>query len=765
MTREEVLQMAKVTDNVNTIQTIINFSNDELRLALFNNPNLTKEDRKFIIDKTDFTNYDISNMLPELAESKLDTNKILVAKHNLCTSELLIKLYNNTENEELLLAICQNKNCTTDLLINISNNFYSLKQSVFDILKTRDLTEERLMNCMLKDNEIDYEFVLSHKDCTMAILEYISAKKPSNESLCDLVLSHKNISLQTLLNYITNTYWDRNPRNAWKKLCKLYPEKVTSKLIDEILSHDDIRIKNLILSHKNCSTDTLVNNFPKYISKEDFDIIQNLKSRDLTTDQISTLLRRINSIKNIDFVFDLDACTPELFEFAIKKVKDDSSDVQKIISHKNFPTEIIPKVINLNQDICKVFIKQFKDKIDIYAYVNSNYLDKNKKQNIIENTNSVITLINLVNNDYSEPALDKLSTMSMSEKDFQLLTSNFYDLQYRHNRENLIYKILEMIINHKSCTFEILCNIIKQVRSYFNEETFHQVTHRFNQLSIDQIKQLYELNCYKLNEYIYTLPNCPTSILMDSALKCENVTTASKLISAFKSRELSEEDLVKLSTCKHWSFRAFVAGHALCSIEMLNTLSEDKDQTVITTVASNPNCPINTMLKIAARVKDVLANERITSEMLSNLYALGDKAYYPYIIKNPNCPEDVRKQIENSNVQIKTILYIKTQSGFSADGFDLIVYDKNDNSDPIKRTEFNYRYGYDASYDKSWATEEKPFTTDILLDVVKQYDIDKIMVGAGTFVFSGKPMTQDDCNRFINSYIYPNNLLTKLYEA
>lgn len=100
---------------------------------------------------------------------------------------------------------------------------------------------------------------------------------------------------------------------------------------------------------------------------------------------------------------------------------------------------------------------------------------------------------------------------------------------------------------------------------------------------------------------------------------------------------------------------------------------------------------------------------------------------------------------------------IKPASGISADGFEVQI-DENEN---IIFKE-SYRYVYDASYNEQWEKlSGKPFTTNILLELVSKYGVTNICVTAGVFTFSQKPMIDADVQKFINAYIKPN---ARLYE-
>ena len=770
MTREEVLQMAKTTNDAKTIQMILDFSNNELLLTLLDNPNLTKDNRKYIIDHADFTEYDISNILEELSESKMNSNKLLVANHKACTPELLNKMANNTDNEEVLLAIIQNKHCSTDIILNTMDKSSKLRKLSFDVLLDHDLSEEQILSILETVNYYNAGclFAISHKNCTSNILEHISESN-RDEEICDKVLEHKLVNVNTLVNYIKDTHWVRNPTKAWNKLNELFPDVITTEFIDELLLNKDIRIKEKILAHKNCSIDTIIKvSMERSVSyMHEDEVISGLKNRNLTTQQLMRLVQETDICKTSkgSFILDLDNCTSEIFEIFVQKNLDNKYNrLEDIINHKNFPVELIPKVINLSRETYKLIEKRFKDTINIYDLSDFKYVENSDAEKLVENIDSVDTLIHLVHNKRSEAALNKLTKMSLTEKNFEQLVDHscLYDIDRYHSR--FVAEIIEMVLNHKNCTITTIYTVLTNAKYYIEDKEYKIIFDKLKDLTVDQIKLLYTVENYKIRNYILSLSNCPLELLLDSITDCDNVNKANIIIESLKTKELTEEHIVQLSKCKHWSFRAFAARHVLCPVNILNELAEDKDSTVQSAVASNPNCPIQTLLKIAAKVKEVISNDRISGEILTNLYNVCDKSYYMYIAKNPNCPADIRKQIEAKNIKFNNILFVRTESGLNADGFDVEVYENNE-PEPTRIFRTSYRYGYTASYNPSWATEQKPFTTDILVDLVNKYNIDKITVGAGTFVFSGKSMTEDDCKKFVKDYIRPNSILSKLYDA
>ena len=104
------------------------------------------------------------------------------------------------------------------------------------------------------------------------------------------------------------------------------------------------------------------------------------------------------------------------------------------------------------------------------------------------------------------------------------------------------------------------------------------------------------------------------------------------------------------------------------------------------------------------------------------------------------------------------VMCVISNSGINADGFNVKIQDETE----TKTFEGQYRHGYNASYSKELANNEKPFVTDILVDLVNKNNVEKIIVTAGKYIFSGKSMTNADVDTFIKDYINPNSQLIEL---
>ena len=99
----------------------------------------------------------------------------------------------------------------------------------------------------------------------------------------------------------------------------------------------------------------------------------------------------------------------------------------------------------------------------------------------------------------------------------------------------------------------------------------------------------------------------------------------------------------------------------------------------------------------------------------------------------------------------KNFLDIYLNSSINANGFMVEIRD-TENKVIYKE---KYSYGYNASYDKDFANNEKPFVTDIIKNICKQYDIPKenIAVSAGKNKFNGKNVNDSKVNEFKTNYL------------
>ena len=96
---------------------------------------------------------------------------------------------------------------------------------------------------------------------------------------------------------------------------------------------------------------------------------------------------------------------------------------------------------------------------------------------------------------------------------------------------------------------------------------------------------------------------------------------------------------------------------------------------------------------------------------------------------------------------------ITVGSHLNSDGFDVSITDKDGN----ELFNMDYAYGWDASYDRRWASEDKPYVSDIINELVQEYNVDRssIKVVNGKNVFNGKNV--DKASEFSSKYLECTN--------
>lgn len=101
-------------------------------------------------------------------------------------------------------------------------------------------------------------------------------------------------------------------------------------------------------------------------------------------------------------------------------------------------------------------------------------------------------------------------------------------------------------------------------------------------------------------------------------------------------------------------------------------------------------------------------------------------------------------------------LKIEVKSGASSDGFHARVVDNNNRA----IYEHSYSYGWDVSWDRGFASKDKPYVSDVIKSLCDKYNVPKenIFVYAGTNMFAGKSVRSDDVQRFKTKYVDPVNL-------
>lgn len=130
-------------------------------------------------------------------------------------------------------------------------------------------------------------------------------------------------------------------------------------------------------------------------------------------------------------------------------------------------------------------------------------------------------------------------------------------------------------------------------------------------------------------------------------------------------------------------------------------------------------------------------------------------------VVNNNISLWTEKQVEKE-FDGETRMEISVSSGIGADGFKIRINDIDSGKEVFKNS---YSYGYSASYRKDWATSRKPFTTDIINELKKRFNVVYVDVIPGENVFAGRKVTDDVVADFKKSYLneasYDNDINKK----
>ena len=91
-------------------------------------------------------------------------------------------------------------------------------------------------------------------------------------------------------------------------------------------------------------------------------------------------------------------------------------------------------------------------------------------------------------------------------------------------------------------------------------------------------------------------------------------------------------------------------------------------------------------------------------------------------------------------------MIIQLHSGISASGFTIEI---------PKQFKERFDYGYNVSYDRKFADNKKPYVSDLIFNLMKQYKIEPedVTVVTGNNTFKGTAVSTDRVADFENSYL------------
>lgn len=435
MNKEDIIKQAKTTNNPEIIELVLAFAESnphtkgtaELYWSLFNNPNLSKEQRMQVIDNASFYSYDISNVLDELSKSNNDDTRKLVAEHPNCSREILELLaedYNKAvrENvatnkncpadildilsedlyEDVRVAVIRNKNCSTDTIVKLSDDNDSLVYyTVVEMLKNRDLTEDHLYKLADARSYAVKEFVARHENCPFDLLLTLAEDTLNNsyytnvsDVACEILLS-EDLD-ESLLKKLSKS--NSEECRALVASHKNTPIDMLENLIDDY----EYYVREAITRNPNCTVDILIQLID---NEEDYeaDIIDAvctaLEDIDLSEDDL-TKLAQCQDDKILEFVISSPLCTADI----LRQLYDNGCElVIEIATHSNCPIDLIIDILCADlfydspEEIYDVLKTKDLSEDDLEQLVLSD--NKDNKLFVIKHKDCCIELLNILAND------------------------------------------------------------------------------------------------------------------------------------------------------------------------------------------------------------------------------------------------------------------------------------------------------------------------------------------------------------------------------
>lgn len=93
-------------------------------------------------------------------------------------------------------------------------------------------------------------------------------------------------------------------------------------------------------------------------------------------------------------------------------------------------------------------------------------------------------------------------------------------------------------------------------------------------------------------------------------------------------------------------------------------------------------------------------------------------------------------------------LSVILKSGINSDGFCTMVM--NDAEEVIAADDWSY--GFNCSWSKKSASEKEPYVSDVLQNLIDQYQVDTFEVQSGKNVYTGRNVSSDRMEEFKKDY-------------
>ena len=382
MNKAESIRILKTTSDQNTIQVALNFPNNGVLLALFENKNLTPQQKQYIVDTADFSNCELTKELSEvLCYSKNSKTRLMVAR-SYKSMDALIYLYLNDPLDEIKseastrifhsqklsnaqfrtiisdnayvheLFVAKHEYCPSDILIELYNKYSENPESeiINTINNRKDCPGEIIEKLLTVKNDNDDILIeqLAKDTCPVSLLySYMDHKQGTIRAA---IASNINCPLDILDKYAT----DKDIRVVYRVFTALFKNKnVTIDIIEDII--DKICSNNIECINKFFETGAYYYNYSnrnkvaylllyKYSNKLcEHAIDELILYSDLTDEQIIKLSENTSS-KFICSLLHIACPKTVLLKFASDE---DVSVRLGVIKNKNF-----------NEEICRCYINE-----------------------------------------------------------------------------------------------------------------------------------------------------------------------------------------------------------------------------------------------------------------------------------------------------------------------------------------------------------------------------------------------------------------------
>lgn len=361
MNKAEAIRILKTTSDPDTIQVALNFPNNEVLLALFENKNLTPQQKQYIVDTADFSNYELTKEISKvLCYSKNSKTRFMIARYSK-SIDALIYLYLNDPLDEIKSEARR----SLFYFENISNAQF---------------------RTIISDNNYDHDlFAVKHDDCPSDILIelYNKYSEPPESKILDIIANRKDCPKEIMEKILTITNDDHTI------IEKLSKDSCPVNLLYLCMNHRHGNVRATIASNINCPLDIL----DKYATDKSKQVKRAvIKNKNVTVDIIDKVFSDIEDINSFfePMIFDMthNSKYPNRKELSYlllskysNKLNDDMVDtllnfsggypksiLLKYTKHEN--DKIRSSVIynkNFDEDVCRCYLNESNEKVCRHA--------------------------------------------------------------------------------------------------------------------------------------------------------------------------------------------------------------------------------------------------------------------------------------------------------------------------------------------------------------------------------------------------------------